>query len=73
LGISELEHHASRLLLYLTDYERDRYIAAKAPLAVDLGKALDEFDRLSDARECFIGFRRIDGEVLQFIWNHDQR
>jgi hypothetical protein len=71
-SISRPEPHASQLSLYLADYERDRYIDAKEPLAVDLGKALDEFDRLSDTRGCFIGFRRSDGEVLQFIWNHDQ-
>lgn len=65
------EPHASQLSLYLADYERDRYIDAKQPVAVDLGKALDEFDRLSDTRG-FIGFRRNDGAVLQFIWNHDQ-
>jgi hypothetical protein len=69
---SEPKPPTPRLSLYLADYQRDRYIDAKEPVAVDLGKALDEFDRLSDTRGCFIGFRRNDGEVLQFIWNHDQ-
>jgi hypothetical protein len=47
-SISELELQASRLSLYLADHERDLYIDAKEPLVVDLRKALDEFDRLSD-------------------------
>lgn len=59
------------LQMFLYDEEREREIPAADPLVVSIEQALDEFDRLSDTADNYIGFVRGDGEVLQFAWNDE--
>ena|ERR1700733_10505240 len=61
-----------KLQVFLSDYERDRHIDAKEAVPLSLTDALTEFDRLSNTSGSFIGFRRADGSILQFIWNDDR-
>lgn len=60
------------LQMFLSDYPRERHIESQQPISVNVSKALDEFDRLSDVEGCFIGFKRKDGRTLQYIWNSDR-
>ena len=57
--------------MFLYDEERERVIPAAGPITVSIEQALDDFDRLSDTADNYIGFIRDDGEVLQFAWNGD--
>jgi hypothetical protein len=70
--MASLSPNEPLLSVYLFDQEKDRQIDSKEPIVVGLTQALDEFDRLSDTDGSFIGFRRSDGAVLQFIWNRDR-
>jgi len=70
-GTGSPDRSGSSFGLFLTDYARERTIPSQHPLEAPSERVLEEFDRLSDTRGCFLGVIRGDGLTLQFHWNED--